>query len=144
MQAASGTLMDVLRAVISYAHSSYRVSISFQVKRFDKVHGQVWVKVNPDEVPAGYNLKYILQHITFYTGPLPLLVFVWCPQLLQNRRYSSKMINHWRNPAHQVKALGTSRSLDWFADFMYALLEGLSYTMIFVHCSVAYSDSDNC
>jgi len=61
-----GTLMDALRAVISYAHSSYRVSISFQVKRFDKAHGQVWVKVNPDEVPEGYDLKYLLQHIKFY------------------------------------------------------------------------------
>lgn len=61
-----GTLMDALRAVISYAHSSYQVSISFQVKRFDKAHGQVWVKVNPDEVPEGYDLKYLLQHIKFY------------------------------------------------------------------------------
>ncbi len=60
------TLTAALRAVISYAHSSYHVSIYFQVKRFDKAHGQVWVKVNPDEVPEGYDLKYLLQHIKFY------------------------------------------------------------------------------
>lgn len=60
------TLTDALRAVISYAHSSYRVAISFQVKRFDRAHGQVWVKVSPDEVPEGYDLKYLLQHIKFY------------------------------------------------------------------------------
>lgn len=59
-------LTTALRAIISYAHSSYHVSIHFQVKRFDKAHGQVWVKVNPDEVPEGYDLKYLLQHIKFY------------------------------------------------------------------------------
>ena len=61
-----GTLTDALRAVISYAHSSYRVAISFQVKRFDRAHGQVWVKVCPDEVPEGFDLKYLLQHVKFY------------------------------------------------------------------------------
>ena len=61
-----GTLADALRAVISYAHSSYKVQISFQVKRFDRAHGQVWVKINPDEVPEGFDLKYLLQHIKFF------------------------------------------------------------------------------
>ena len=61
-----GTLTDCLRSVIAYAHSSYKVPISFQVKRFDRTHGQVWVKVNPDEVPEGFDLKYLLQHIKFY------------------------------------------------------------------------------
>ncbi len=61
-----GTLTDCLRSIISYAHSSYKVPISFQVKRFDRAHGQVWVKVSPDEVPEGFDLKYLLQHIKFY------------------------------------------------------------------------------
>lgn len=61
-----GTLTDALRAVVLYAHSSYRVPISFQVKRFDRAQGQIWVKVSPDEVPEGYDLKYLLQHIKFY------------------------------------------------------------------------------
>ena len=61
-----GTLTDALRAVVQYAHSSYRVPISFQVKRFDRAQGQIWVKVSPDEVPEGYDLKYLLQHIKFY------------------------------------------------------------------------------
>ncbi len=61
-----GTLTDALRAVICYAHSSYKIPISFQVKRFDRAHGQVWVKVSPEEVPEGYDLKYLLQHIKFY------------------------------------------------------------------------------
>ena len=60
------TLTDSLRTIISYAHSSYRVPISFQVKRFDRAHGQTWVKVNPDDVPEGYDLKYLLQHIKFF------------------------------------------------------------------------------
>uniref|UniRef100_A0A1X7VKQ4 Uncharacterized protein n=1 Tax=Amphimedon queenslandica TaxID=400682 RepID=A0A1X7VKQ4_AMPQE len=61
-----GTLTDALRAVVQYAHSSYRVPISFQVKRFDRAQGQIWVKVSPEEVPEGYDLKYLLQHIKFY------------------------------------------------------------------------------
>lgn len=61
-----GTLTDALRAVVQYAHSSYRVPISFQVKRFDRAQGQIWVKVSPDEVPEGFDLKYLLQHIKFY------------------------------------------------------------------------------
>lgn len=61
-----GTLTDCLRSVISYAHSSRKVNIYFQVKRFDRARGQVWVKVNPDEVPEGFDLKYLLQHIKFY------------------------------------------------------------------------------
>lgn len=61
-----GTLTDCLRSVISYAHSSYKVPISFQVKRFDRAKGQIWVKVSPDEVPEGFDLKYLLQHIKFY------------------------------------------------------------------------------
>lgn len=61
-----GILTDALRAVISYAHSSYHVPISFQVKRFDRAHGQVWVKTNPDDAPEGFDLKYLLQHIKFY------------------------------------------------------------------------------
>lgn len=61
-----GTLTDALRAVICYAHSSYKIPISFKVKRFDRAHGQVWVKVSPEEVPEGYDLKYLLQHIKFY------------------------------------------------------------------------------
>ena len=28
--------------------------------------------------------------------------------LLQKQRYSNNMIDHWQNPAHQVKALGTT------------------------------------
>ena len=60
------TLTDALRTVICYAHSSYKIPISFQVKRFDRAHGQVWVKVSPDEVPEGFDLKYLLQHIKFY------------------------------------------------------------------------------
>ena len=46
------------------------------------------------------------------------LVFVWCPQLLQNQRYSSNMIDHWQNPTHRATALGTSRSPDWFCWFL--------------------------
>ena len=61
-----GTLTDALRAVICYAHSSYKIPIAFQVKRFDRAHGQVWVKVSPEEVPEGFDLKYLLQHIKFY------------------------------------------------------------------------------
>lgn len=61
-----GTLTDALRAVICYAHSSYKIPISFQVKRFDRAHGQIWVKVSPEEVPEGFDLKYLLQHIKFY------------------------------------------------------------------------------
>lgn len=61
-----GTLTEALRAVVSYAHSSYHVPIFFQVKRFDRAHGQVWVKTNPDDVPEGFDLKYLLQHIKFY------------------------------------------------------------------------------
>ncbi len=61
-----GTLTDAVRSVVQYAHSSYRVPISFQVKRFDRAQGQIWVKVSPEEVPEGYDLKYLLQHIKFY------------------------------------------------------------------------------
>lgn len=61
-----GTLTDALRAIVQYAHSSFRVPISFQVKRFDRAQGQIWVKVSPDEVPEGFDLKYLLQHIKFY------------------------------------------------------------------------------
>jgi hypothetical protein len=61
-----GTLTDALRVVICYAHSSYKIPISFQVKRFDRAHGQIWVKVSPEEVPEGFDLKYLLQHIKFY------------------------------------------------------------------------------
>ena len=64
-------------------------------------------------------------HPTSYTA-LPGLCFrpwislpadLWCPQLLQNWRYSCSTIDHRRNPAHQAKALGTSISLErscWF------------------------------
>lgn len=61
-----GTLTDALRVVICYAHSSYKIGIFFQVKRFDRARGQIWVKVSPEEVPEGYDLKYLLQHIKFY------------------------------------------------------------------------------
>ena len=61
-----GTLTDALRVIICYAHSSYKIGIFFQVKRFDRTHGQIWVKVSPEEVPEGYDLKYLLQHIKFY------------------------------------------------------------------------------
>jgi len=61
-----GTLTDALRVIICYAHSSYKIGIFFQVKRFDRAHGQIWVKVSPEEVPEGYDLKYLLQHIKFY------------------------------------------------------------------------------
>lgn len=61
-----GTLTDALRVVICYAHSSYKIGIFFQVKRFNRAHGQIWVKVSPEEVPEGYDLKYLLQHIKFY------------------------------------------------------------------------------
>lgn len=61
-----GILTDALRALISYAHSSFHVPISFQVKRFDRARGQTWVKVTPEEVPEGYDLKYLLQHMKFY------------------------------------------------------------------------------
>lgn len=61
-----GTLTDAVRSVVQYAHSSFRVPISFQVKRFDRAQGQIWVKVSPEEVPEGYDLKYLLQHIKFY------------------------------------------------------------------------------
>lgn len=61
-----GILTDALRALISYAHSSFHVPISFQVKRFDRARGQTWVKVAPEEVPEGYDLKYLLQHMKFY------------------------------------------------------------------------------
>ena len=71
------TLITALRAVIAYAHSSYRVPISFQVKRFDKTHGQVWVKVSPDEIPEGYDLKYLLQHMKFYEN-LPRYAQLLC------------------------------------------------------------------
>jgi len=60
-----------------------------------------------------FYLDYILG-----LGSLSLLVFVRCPQLLQNWRYSGNTIDHWRNPAHQAKALGNSRSLDWFCWFL--------------------------
>ena len=63
--------------------------------------------------PTVFYLDYVLGLRSF-----SLLVFVWCPQLLQNRRYSSNTIDHWRNPAHQVNALRTSRSLDWFGWFL--------------------------
>lgn len=61
-----GILTDALRALISYAHSSFHVPISFQVKRFDRARGQTWVKVAPEEVPEGFDLKYLLQHMKFY------------------------------------------------------------------------------
>ena len=61
-----GILTDALRALISYAHSSFHVPISFQVKRFDRARGQTWVKVSPEEVPEGFDLKYLLQHMKFY------------------------------------------------------------------------------
>ena len=61
-----GILTDALRALISYAHSSFHVPIAFQVKRFDRARGQTWVKVAPEEVPEGYDLKYLLQHMKFY------------------------------------------------------------------------------
>lgn len=61
-----GILTDALRALISYAHSSFHVPIHFQVKRFDRARGQTWVKVAPEEVPEGYDLKYLLQHMKFY------------------------------------------------------------------------------
>jgi len=56
----------------------------------------------------------LYQGYAFGPGSLSLstLVFVWCPQLLQNQRYSSNMINHCQNPAHQAKALGTNISLE--------------------------------
>ena len=61
-----GILTDALRALIAYAHSSFHVPISFQVKRFDRARGQTWVKVAPEEVPEGFDLKYLLQHMKFY------------------------------------------------------------------------------
>jgi len=52
----------------------------------------------------------------------PLLVFVWCPQLLQNWRYSGSAIDHSRNPTHQAKTHGTIISLErscWFFNMLY-------------------------
>ena len=65
-------------------------------------------------------------------GSLSLLVFVWCPQLLQNWRYSGSAIDHSGNPAHQAKALGTGISLERFCLFVnIALLGVLSYVLAF-------------
>ena len=50
-------------------------------------------------------------------GSLFLLVFVWCPQLLQNRRYSVNTSNHRRNPTHQMKALELADPWLGLADF---------------------------
>ena len=49
----------------------------------------------------------MLLYLGYVLGPgsLSLLVCVWCPQLLQNWRYSDSVIDHSRNPAHQAKAL---------------------------------------
>ena len=53
-------------------------------------------------------------------GSHSLLDFVWCPQLLQNWEYMYRgnTIDHWRNPAHQAKDLGTTAD-PWigYADF---------------------------
>ena len=51
--------------------------------------------------PALFYLGYVLG-----PGSLSLLVFVRCPQLLQNRRCSGNAIDRFRKtPAHQAKAL---------------------------------------
>ena len=83
------------------------------------------------------SLHPTLLYMGYVLGPgsLSLLVCVWCPQLLQNWRYSGSVINHCWNPAHQAKALELAYPWRGFADFFeYALLEGLSYMLVFVPC----------
>ena len=67
---------------------------------------------------SGCSLHTALFYLGYVVGPTcrspSLLVFACCPQLLQNWRYSDNATDHWRNPAHQMKALGSSISLDWF------------------------------
>ena len=79
---------------------------------------------------SGCILSPMLLHLCYALGPgsLSLLVFVWCPQLLQNWRYSGRVIDGSQNPAHQAKALGTSISSErscWFIDMLY--WEALAY-----------------
>ncbi len=103
-----GTLTKALRAVISYAHSSYHVSIHFQVKRFDKAHGQVWVKVNPDEVPEGYDLKYLLQHIKFYEN-MPRYAELLCTDDFKLRSTCQFFLDlQSRAGSHKLDDLGSS------------------------------------
>jgi len=48
------------------------------------------------------SLRPMVFYICYVLGPgsLSLLVFVQCPQLLQNQRYNSNTIDYWLNPAH--------------------------------------------
>ena len=66
----------------------------------------------------------MLLYLDYVLGPgsLSLLVCVWCPQLLQNWKYSDSVIDHSRNPAHQAKALGTSISLERFLLIFFNML----------------------
>ena len=68
----------------------------------------------------------MLLYLGYVLGPgsLSLLVCVWCPQLLQNWIYSDSVINHCWKPAHQTKVLGTSISLERFADFYQPAVRG--------------------
>ena len=70
---------------------------------------------------SGCVLHPTLLYLGYVLGP-GSLSFVWCPQLLQNWRYSSIVIDHNRNPTHQAKAHGTSIFLErscWFFNMLY-------------------------
>ena len=57
----------------------------------------------------------------YVSGPesLSLLIFVWCPQLLQNWRYSDSVINHYRNPTYtKPKLLELAHPGSNFTDFL--------------------------
>jgi len=69
-------------------------------------------------------VRPMLLYLGYVLGPgsPSLLVFVWCPQLLQNWRYSGIVIDHSRNPTHQAKAHETIISLErscWFFNMLY-------------------------
>ena len=66
-------------------------------------------------------------------GSHSLVGFAQCPQLLQNQRYSSNTIG--QTPPTKQKLLELADPWIGSADFfIYALLEGFSYTVVFVHC----------
>ena len=86
---------------------------------------------------SGCSLCPTLFYLGYVLGPgsLSLLVFVRCPQLSQNRRYSGNAIDRFRKPRPPSERSWNLHILRkvWLI-FKYALLEGLNYTLAFVPC----------
>ena len=126
VQRSSYGTKTVQKTVLNYYTSAFMRTV-FTVRKRNKTFNAY---SGCSLCPTLFYLGYVLD-----PGSLSLLVFVRCPQLSQNRRYSGNAIDRCRNPAHQGESCWNLHILRkvWLI-FRYALLEGIGYTLAFAPC----------